>query len=232
MNTSSDCIAAAIIDEAQASIPKSRSSSNRQGHKPLPYWDDGCKQAIKERNRARNAMLKNRTPENIRKYRRSKGVAQYQIKSSSRVHWQNYCSTLTSQTKLSRVWSMAKKMNGIVSERNISNLVYEGNTAETAREKAEVFANTFASISSNSNFSPAFLQRKTDVEQNHSHLFENDHAACDRTKDLNEAFSFAELRRAIRESKRNKASGYDNVSYEMLQQLPKTASKNTVKTVQ
>lgn len=53
--------------------------------------------------------------------------------------------------------------------------------------------------------------------------------ACDRTKDLNEAFSFAELRRAIRESKRNKASGYDNVSYEMLQQLPKTASKTLLK---
>jgi len=72
---------------------------------------------------------------------------------------------------------MAKKMNGIVSERNISNLLREGNTAETSREKAEVFANNFANISSNSNFSPAILQRKID---------------------LNEAFSFAELRRAIR----------------------------------
>ena len=229
VNTASDCIAAAIVDAAQASIPQSSPSSNRRRHKPLPYWGDGCKKAIKERNRARNAMLKNNTPENVHKYRRLKGVAQYQIKASSRAHWQNYCSTLTSQTKLSRVWTMAKKMNGVVSQRNISNLVCEGNTTETARDKAEVFANTFASISSNSNFSPAFLQRKIEVEQNHSHLFENDHVACDSTKNLNETFSLAELRRAIRESKCNKASGYDNVSYEMLQQLPKIASKSLLK---
>ena len=42
--------------------------------------------------------------------------------------------------------SLSKLMITVVSERNISNLVCEGNTTETARDKAEVFANTFAKV--------------------------------------------------------------------------------------
>jgi hypothetical protein len=38
----------------------------------------------------------------------------------------------------------------------------------------------------------------------------------------------AELRRALREAKRNKASGDDRISYEMFQNLPKPAIKTVL----
>lgn len=221
-------LTAAIISAAEASIPKSRPASKRGRYKPLPYWNNGCKQAIKERNRARNKMHKNKTAENCQNYRRLKGLAQHQIKSSAKEHWQNYCNTLNSQTKLGSVWRMARKMNGTVSDHKIQNLVDNSTVLETNKQKAEKFANTFATISSDSNYNSKFSARKADIESNHKTLFENTLAESESIKSVNEPFSMAELRRAIRESKRNKASGEDRISYEMLQKLPKTAFKTVL----
>ena len=224
-------LTAAIINAAEASIPQSRPSSTRKRkHKPLPYWNNSIKQAIKERNRARNKMHKNKTTENCLNYRRLKGVAQHQIKSSAREHWQNYCSTLDSQTKLGSVWNMARKMNGTTSDHKISNLNNNGAILETNAEKAEHFAETFAAVSSNSNYSAAFSARKADIESNQQSLFENlpAESESESVRALNEPFSPAELRRAIREAKRNKASGEDRISYEMLQKMPNSSVKTVL----
>ena len=56
-----------------------------------------------ERNKARNAMHKNKTLEKCINYRRLKGKAQHVIKSTAREYWQDYCSTLDKSTKLGTV---------------------------------------------------------------------------------------------------------------------------------
>ena len=76
------------------------------------------KNAITDRNKARNAMHKNNTLENCINYRRLKGKAQHVIKSAARKYWQDYCIALDKSTKLGTVWRMAKKMNGNNSEQN------------------------------------------------------------------------------------------------------------------
>ena len=225
VNDHGDRLTAAIINAAHDSIPRSGERSNKRRPKPLPYWNERCKKAVADRNRARNALRKTKTADNVTKYRQLKGVAQHEIKSSSREYWQQYCSTITSQTKLGNVWKMAKRMSGTRSDTKISTLWLDDTVAETDKEKANAFADTFSNVSSNENFNPTFLQRKVDIETNHRELFENEPARDDDVIKLNEPFSVAEIRRAVREGKRNKASGHDNISYEMLQKLPKNAIK-------
>ena len=227
-NIYSNQLTAAIISAAEASIPQSRPTSKKGRFKPLPYWNEGCKRTIKERNRARNKMHRNKTQENCLNYRRLKGIAQHQIKTSAKEHWQNYCNTLNAQTKLGSVWSMARKMNGTKSHHKIQNIVDNTTILETNKQKAEKFADTFAGVSSNQNYSDAFNAHKIEIETNNKSLFENETTQNESIKSVNEPFSMAELRRAIREAKRNKASGDDRISYEMLQKLPKIAFKTVL----
>jgi len=54
-------------------------------HVPLPYWNDDYKNAIYERNRARNKLNNEKSPENAENYKRLKGTAQKTIKNSERL---------------------------------------------------------------------------------------------------------------------------------------------------
>ena len=71
--------------------------------KPLPYWNEDCNKAVRDRNKARNAMHKYRTLENCIKYRHYKGTAKHVIKSTTaREYWQNYCNTLDKSNNCTR----------------------------------------------------------------------------------------------------------------------------------
>ena len=52
---------------------------------------------------------------------------------------------------------------------------------------------------------------------------------ADNPKNLNKPFDLHELRRALREVKKQSAPGADKISYEMLQKLPKCATKAVLK---
>ena len=111
VNDNTDLLTSAITKAAELSIPLVKNSRTKR-LKPLPYWNEECRNAIKDRNKARNAMHKNKTLDNCINYRRLKGKAQHVIKSTAREYWQSYCSTLDKSTKLGTVWRMARKMNG------------------------------------------------------------------------------------------------------------------------
>jgi len=66
-----------ITETAEKCSPRrcGKSFSNKKIRKRLPYWNENCRNAIYNRNRARNKMNKNRTPENVQEYRRLKGIA-------------------------------------------------------------------------------------------------------------------------------------------------------------
>jgi len=224
----------AIITSAELSIPKQKARLNSK-FKPLPYWSEKCRKAIKDRNKARNVMCRNKTVDSCINYRKLKGKAQYVIKSAARDHWQDYCSTLNSSTKLSSVWRMAKKMSGTHNSYKIKNLSHNGSTVETDQDKAELFAKTFSEVSSNSNYSAEFQLHKNNIENNFSYLFDNTPAdtvssngSNNTLKAVNEPFDMHELKRVIRETKKNSAPGIDQISYEMLQKLPKTSLKTTL----
>jgi len=119
-------LTAAIIRAAEASIPQTRYNRNRRKTKVLPYWNDDIKNAVKARNTARNKMYRSKKPDDCNNYRRLKGRCQQIIKTTARQHWQDYCGTLQSTTRLSTVWAAARRMNGVNSNHGVPTLVSNG----------------------------------------------------------------------------------------------------------
>lgn len=220
-----DRLTEAIRAAAERSIPQTGRGKGR--YAPLPYWDDKCKAAIYQRNRARNKLNKNRTAENIENYHKLKGIAQRTVKEAASDHWKNFCATLNRTSNLSVVWNMAKKMNGTVSQHKVQNIVQNGNIVESDQDKANTFAESFAKISSNENYSNTFRTYKHQTETEYKPKDPSTNTTADKnTNTLNEHFNFSELRRALRESKTHSTPGEDKISYEMLKHLPRRSAKS------
>jgi len=154
------------------SIPQTKPCVLKR-HKPLPYWNDDIKTAIRNRNRARNKINRTKNINDIIEHKRLKAIAQRVIRQTARQHWQSFCDTLHSQTRLGTVWNMARKMNGTKSNPTSVPLIQDGNVVQLNKDKAEVFARSFASVSSTTNYSPDFQRHRTNIEQNHTYLFTN-----------------------------------------------------------
>ena len=150
-----------ITETAEKCSPRrcGKSFSNKKIRKCLPYWNDSCKNAIYNRNRARNKMNNNRTPENVQEYRRLKGIAQKTIKNSAATYWGDYCNTLNRTTKLSTIWRTMKKMNGVVENCETPQISDANLTAKSDKEKADLFARNFAAVSQDENL-PGFFRLK------------------------------------------------------------------------
>jgi len=206
-----------INSAASVSIPKTKTNKRRK--KSLPYWNDRIKESIKLRNIARNKMNKTKDIDDCIEYRRRKGIAQKIIKDESRTYWQNFCGTLNNQTKMSTVWSMAKKMNGIQTNKKPTNITLNNKRLATDEEIAEAFADEFAAVSSNKNYNKEFLKHKIEVESNlNQNLL---HSAPEPYPELNVPFSKFELQNAISALKRNSSPGHDDILYEFIKYLPK-----------
>ena len=182
---------------ASKNIPQSKPRNGKKAiRKQLPYWNDKCRQAIYDRNRARNKMNKSKDLNDCMEYRRLKGLAQHVIKSEARLYWQNYCGTIRNNEKLGNVWNMAKRMGG--SAINIRRHILRENniTAENDADKANLMANYFAKISSNANYSDAFKLNQSAREKLILEELQSDNTDTVNS-DLNEKFNLAELFRAI-----------------------------------
>lgn len=214
-------VVGAIRAAAEAAVPQ---TGVRAGNrvKPLPYWNEDIRAAIYQRNRARNKFKRSRLLDDGIEYKRLKSVARRLVRDAAQQYWRQYCSTLTSQARLSTVWSMARRMSGTRCSPASTSLADGDRLIERDGDKAEFLAKKFAEVSSSSNYSPTFRTRKDDVEQNHAHLFANDAPETEMSRHLNAEFSFQELAVALGEVKRKSSPGEDRVTYEFLQRLPDT----------
>ena len=164
VNTFNENVVRMITAAANNSVP-CRKLNNTRKHKPLPYWNEDIKTAIYRRNCARNKLRRRPTQENVNNYKRQKGLAQHVIKENAEIHWHKYCDTLDNTTKLSLVWNMAKRMNGLSSNTTSRYLITDdGQTVDNNIDKAELFAKKFSEIISPANYSEDFRKRKESVE--------------------------------------------------------------------
>ena len=148
-----------IRSAAEQSIPRTKPSVSRR-QKPLPYWNDDIKMAIRNRNRARRKMNRTRNINDCIECRRLKSIAQRVIRSAAREYWQSFCDRLTNESRFTAVWNMAKKMNGTESNPTSTSL----STTETswnstgARQKSSL--ELFANVSSSTNYTEEFQRHK------------------------------------------------------------------------
>jgi hypothetical protein len=89
-------------------------------------------------------------------YKHLKAKAQRTIRQESRLYWQNYCSSLNTNSKLNRVWAMERRVQGVRSTHITSDLNHKGVSVSLPSEKATLFASYFQTVNSNNNYSEPF----------------------------------------------------------------------------
>lgn len=208
-----------IISAADHSIPKTNTNKNRKQNKTVPYWNNNCKESVRKRNKALKHFKNNPNNSNFKEYKLAKSSAQRTIRNEQNKYWEEYCNSLSETSKLTKVWKMAKRMTGKVTHSNLPCLIQDNNTYTANIDKANIFANHFASVSKNKNLTNNFIRRKNKLEKRWKNILPQYN---EETSYLNQPLNLFELTRAIKQTKKSSAPGEDNIPYEIIKHLPNT----------
>lgn len=222
ISTYSKNILHAIHGAAENSIPK---TGNNQRARNTPYWNKKCADAVHNRKRAERRMRKTKELHDCINYRQQKAQAQKTIREEQKNSWNEYCSNLTTDTKLASVWKMAKNMAGTNDNSNIPTLTVNGRIYETPQQKAKLLAETIAAASADSNYSDTFKLHRREMETKWANEQPQNTGVNDEMAKLNQDFAFHELQQAIRQCKNSSAPGQDDISYELIKHLSRHAQQ-------
>ena len=204
-----------IISTANKYIPKIK----KYMRNPVPYWNDKCTEAIKERKRARRKVIRTKLPQDFIEYKKKKAVAQKIIKSSKKEYWQKYCSSLNKNSNSHQIWKTVKRMKNINNtSNNIPTIIIDNKEYVTDKQKAEAFANTFKLTSSDENYDQSFLTKRKAFMTNNRNIKVKQNID---DSILDEDFNFQELLHTIN-SLKNTAPGQDNITNEIIKHFSKS----------
>ena len=111
LSDSTDRIAdftSSLIDISEKCIPKTSTNPKRSN----PWYNDDCKEAIKQRKDTLSRFSKFPTKYNLNTYRVFRAKARRTIKSSKRKSWRTSVSNLNYKTPIKKVWHMVRKISG------------------------------------------------------------------------------------------------------------------------
>ena len=201
-----DDFTSSLLDIANKSIPKT--STNPKKNKP--WYNDECKDAIKQRKLALSKFCRYPTKENLNNVKNFRAKARRTIKASKRKSLKSYVSNLNYKTPIKKVWDMIRKISGKSKSPSFTHLNTKRGTKATSKEEiANTLGETFLDNSSSRNYSEKFQNIKKQEEKiKQFHLFS--------------LFNITELKDAIAVSK-DTATGPDDIHYQMLKHLPETA---------
>ena len=91
-------------------LKNAKTSTNPK--KNNPWYNDDCKEAIKQGEQTLSRFRKFPTNENLNTYRNSRAKARRTIKSAKRKSWRTYVSKLNYKRPTKKVWDMVRKISG------------------------------------------------------------------------------------------------------------------------
>ena len=198
-----------VTRAAGLSVPKSSGNVRRV---PVPWWNEECECALRERKRAFCRFDRYPTVENKLEYLRLKAKARKIMRISKKESWRHYVSSVNSSTPTSKVWEKVRRIHGKTAVPIVSGLMVDGRLVTTRPDIADALASSFAEASSDANLPRAFASRKREQECRPV-LFRS--LNCE---SYNSAFSDWELGSALSES-RDTSPGPDDIHYQFLKNL-------------
>ena len=97
-----------LIDISDKCIPKTSTNPKKIN----PWYNDDCKEAIRQRKHALSKFCKYPTKENLKDVKVNRPKARATIKSAKRKTWKSYVSKLNYKTPVKKVWDMVRKIFG------------------------------------------------------------------------------------------------------------------------
>ena len=208
-----DDFTSSLLDIANKSIPKT--STNPK--KSKPWYNDECKDTLKQRKQALSKFCRYPTKENLNKVKNFRANARRTIKTSKRKSWKSYVLNLNYKTPIKKVWDMIRKISGKSKSPSFTQLNTKRGTKATSKEEiANTLGETFLDNSSSRNYSEKFQNIKKQEEKIKLNFTSSN------TEEYNSLFNITELKDAIAVSK-DTATGPDDIHYQMLKHLPETA---------
>ncbi|VDI00719.1 Hypothetical predicted protein [Mytilus galloprovincialis] len=144
-----------------------RKSNNKSNKPSVPWWNTNCTKAVKDRNKARNKAQHTGNGQDFKNYKEKQNKCRKILNDSQKQYWESYCDSMNSDTKLSKVWYNIKRMLGKVTEKKeIETLIDNNNIYETTKDKADLLAQKFCTVSSTNNYNEEFKKHKAVIENN------------------------------------------------------------------
>ena len=97
-----------IHQNIDKSVPKIKNNKNHP-RISVPYWTQNCQNAVNKRKAASKLLRRYKNTASIEIYKKAKVDCKNIIQYEKSQCWQNYCSTLNHDSRLTSVWKMAKK---------------------------------------------------------------------------------------------------------------------------
>ena len=184
-----DDFTSSLLDISNKSIPKT--STNPK--KSKPWYNDECKDAIKQRKHALSNFCRYPTKENLNKVKNLRAKARRTTKASKLKSWKCYVSNLHHKTPIKKkVWDMIRKISGKSKSTSFTHLNTKRGTKATSKEKiANTLGETFLDKISSRNYSEKFQNIKKQ-EENIKLNFTSSN-----TEEYNSLFNITELKHAI-----------------------------------
>ena len=202
-----------LIAISEKCIPKTSTNPKKSN----PWYNDDCKEAIKQRKDTLSKFCKFPTHVNLNTYRNSRAKARRTIKSAKRKSWRTYVSNLNYKTPTKKVWDMVRKISGKSKSATYHHLNYNFNnaneTASTKQDIADTLASQFCSNSSTSHYSEEFQKYKKQQEKTKLNFKSSNN------EEYNTPFNLDELKDAVSKA-HDTATGPDEIHYRMLKHLP------------
>ena len=132
-----------LINICGKSTPKTSTSPKKRN----PWYNQNCKEAIKERKQALSKFCKYPTKDNLNNVRLFRARARRTITSAKRKSWRTYVSKLNYKTPIKNVWDMVRKISGkskSASYKHLNtNFNYTRAKATSKKDTADTLGSTF-----------------------------------------------------------------------------------------
>ena len=217
LSDSTDRIAdftSSLIEISEKCIPKTSTYPKKSN----PWYNDDCKEAIKQRKDTLSRFCKFPTNDNLNTYKVLRAKARRTIKSSKRKSWRTYVSNLNYKTPIKKVWDMVRKISGKSKSPSHQHLNTNFNggaetKATTKKDIADTLGDAFSTNSANRNYSEGFQKYQKQQEKIKLNFKSSNN------EEYNNPFNLDELKDAISKS-HDTATGPDEIHYQMLKHLP------------
>ena len=129
-----------VREAALEAIPQSKKSLEIV----VPWWNKQCDVAVKNKKHALNRMKRTWLLSDMIIFKRCRSRARRIILEAKSSSWRQFCTSLTSNTNLSKVWKVIKSFSGHRSSYFIPTLHAQGISAKNEQHKSNMLANQFA----------------------------------------------------------------------------------------
>ena len=195
---------------ASSSIPYSNERSLRI---PVPWWNEACQRALRDRKRAQRALHRNHTLENSIAYKRKRAICKRVFKEAKRESWEKFVTSINSTTPTSMIWKKIRKTSKKFSTPKLPLLERPDlSVTNDPTETANIFGTVFSNISNSSNYSQTFRNYKQ-IQENEIINFSTQEEI-----DYNDAFSVKEYSCALARCPET-SPGADQITYSMIKHL-------------